>query len=215
MPKKEILVKHNVIFPAYLLIVWGFYRMLFKLPEEVEEIIIKPILWILPLIFLLKREKLGAETVGITSNNLFPSIYIALILGVIFAIEGLLVNFVKYEGIEFAANIGKNSLIVSLFISLATAVSEEFAFRGYLFNRTWFVMGNELKANLLVSLVWAAIHIPITVFWWQLSPLKVVGYLILTTLFAIGSSFIFARTRNLAGSILLHILWSWPIVLFR
>jgi membrane protease YdiL (CAAX protease family) len=30
-----------------------------------------------------------------------------------------------------------------------------------------------------------------------------------------GSAFIFSRTKNIWGSILLHVLWAWPIILFR
>jgi len=41
------------------------------------------------------------------------------------------------------------------------------------------------------------------------------AYFLLTTLFGIGSAFVFARTRNVFSSILLHVLWEWPIILFR
>lgn len=43
MPKKEVAIKHATVLAAYLLIVWGFYRLFFELPEEIEELIIKPI----------------------------------------------------------------------------------------------------------------------------------------------------------------------------
>jgi hypothetical protein len=73
MPKKEIAVKHITVLAAYILIVWGFYRFLFKLPEEIEEIIVKPLLWLVPVFILLRKEKLGLTSIGITSKNLFPS----------------------------------------------------------------------------------------------------------------------------------------------
>jgi membrane protease YdiL (CAAX protease family) len=40
-------------------------------------------------------------------------------------------------------------------------------------------------------------------------------YLLLTTLFGVGSAFIYARTKNVFSSIFLHVLWEWPIILFR
>lgn len=215
MPKKELLIKHSTLLIAYLLVVWGFYRFLFKLPEQAEELLIKPLLWLVPVFLLLRREKQGISSVGITTKNLFPSVYLSLALGVVFAIEGALVNFYKYKGVDFSANIGPNPIMISLGLSLATAISEEITFRGYLFNRVWQITGNELLSNISTSLVWGLIHLPITIFWWKLNFSATIGYLILTTIFGIGSAFLFARTKNVASSILLHILWSWPITLFR
>ncbi len=215
MPKKETAIKHATILAAYLLIVWGFYRFLFKFPEEIEELVIKPIIWLVPVFYLLKQEKLGLKSVGITGKNLFPAIYLALALGVVFAIEGVFINFLKYEGFNFGANIGQMAILASLGLSLATAISEEIAFRGYLFNRVWHALGSEWSANLITSLVWGLIHIPIAIFWWKLNIAGIVGYMLLTTVFGIGSAFVYARTKNITSSILLHLMWEWPIILFR
>ena len=215
MPKKEIAIKHSTVLAAFLLIVWGFYRFLFKLPIEVEELFIKPLIWLLPVYFLVKREKLGIASLGVSLKNLFPTLYYSLALGVFFALEALVINVIKYKTIDFSANIGESPFTLALFISLTTAVSEEIAFRGYHFNRVWYAMGNEWRANLITSFVWALIHIPISIFWWKLNLSGTLIYLLLTTLFGMGSAFVFAKTRNVASSIILHILWEWPIVLFR
>jgi len=74
MPKKEVAIKHITILATYLLIVWGFYRFLFKLPEEIEELIIKPLVWLLPVFYLLRKEKVGLSSIGVTTKRLFPSI---------------------------------------------------------------------------------------------------------------------------------------------
>lgn len=215
MPKKEIAIKHSVIFASYLLVVWGFYRFLIKLPEETEELIIKPLLWLIPVIYLIKKEKLGLASLGITGKNLFPAVYFALALGVVFTIEGVYINFLKYGEFNFSANVGQRVILASLGLSLVTAISEELSFRGYLFNRVWHAMGNEWVANVATSLVWGLIHVPIAIFWWNLTPLGIIGYLLLTTIFGIGSAFVFARTRNIISSVLLHVMWAWPIILFR
>ncbi len=215
MPKKVIALKNSTILAAYLLIVWGFYRVLFKLPEEIEELFVKPLVWLLPVFYLLKKEKLGISSLGVTQKNIFPAIYFALGLGVVFALEGVVINVVKHGGMNFSANLGSGPFLAALGISFATAVSEELAFRGYLFNRVWHALGNEWRANLLTSFVWALIHVPIVIFWWELNLTGILSYLLLTSFFGVGSAFVFARTRNVASSILLHMLWSWPIILFR
>ncbi len=137
-PKKtvEISLHYVVAYFAYLLIGWGFYRLLFQLPEEIEEGIIKPIVWLLPLfIIVFKKERQNLASLGITFKNLFPSIYMSLALGAVFVIEGVIINFFKYGNLSFNANTGERTIMLSLVISFLTAISEEIAFRGYIFNR--------------------------------------------------------------------------------
>ena len=209
------MTKHATIYATYLLLVWGLYRILFTLPTEVEEGIVKPLIWLLPLVFILKREKLGLGSLGLTFTNLFPAIYLSIGLGSIFVIEAIVANFIKYNGFSFNTNIGDKAMIYALVISLATAISEELAFRGYLFNRWYMVLKSEWTANLITTGVWTLMHVPVTVFIMKLALPEALVYLGLTAVFGLGSSFIFARTKNVASSILLHLLWSWPIILFR
>jgi membrane protease YdiL (CAAX protease family) len=216
MPKKEVAIKHTTILAAYILIIWGFYRFLFKLPEELEEVIIKPILWLVPVFFLLRKEKVGLSSIGITNKNLFSSIYFAVALGIIFAFEGLLINIIKYKGgVDFSANIGSIPLLLALAISFITAVSEELTFRGYIFGRLWSALGSEFWANLITSVLWALVHLPIAIFWWELNLMSTLGLLVLTTIFGVASAIIYVRTKNILASILLHVFWEWPIILFR
>jgi hypothetical protein len=208
--------KSAVVLSVYLLIVWGFYRFLFKLPDEIEELVIKPILWILPVLYLVRRERQGLQSIGITVKNLFPAVYYALGLGAFFVLEAVMVNFLKYGGqFNLGANIGEMPLLPALGLSFATAVSEEITFRGYIFTRVYAFIKNELWSNILTSLFWAMIHVPVTVFVWKLDLVSSITYLFLTTIFGVGSAFVYSRTKNIVSPILLHVLWQWPIILFR
>lgn len=62
MPSKTVLVKHSTILAVYLLVVWGFYRFLFQLPEQVEELFIKPVVWIVPVLILINKEHSGLSS---------------------------------------------------------------------------------------------------------------------------------------------------------
>lgn len=212
---KVTLFKNVTIYSTYLIVVWAFYRFLFRFPDEVEELIIKPLFWLLPVLYFLKKERLGLVSVGITFKNLFSSLYFSLGLGAVFIIEAVLTNYFKYGGFNFAANIGERVLLPSLGITFATAFSEETAFRGYIFNRLSQVLKNELVANLIQTTLWTAIHVPIAFFVLKMELMAGLIYLFLTALFGFGSAFIFARTKNVFGSVLLHVLWEWPIILFR
>ena len=211
----EGLIKNSVLLGAYLLVVWGFYRFLFQLPVEIEELLIKPIIWLVPVYFLVKKEKVGLASLGFTVKNFFPAIYLSLGLGILFAGGALFVNYLKYQGFDFNANIGSKFILFSLIISLVTAITEEATFRGYMFSRIWSATGNELLANLSTSFIWSVVHLPVTIFVWKLSFTATLVYLLLTLLFGIGAAFIYAKTKNITAAILLHVLWSWPIILFR
>lgn len=215
MPKKEIALKNAVLLSTYLLIVWGLYRFLFKLPDDIEELFVKPVIWLVPVFYLLSKEKAKIASLGITLKNFFPAIYFSLGLGAFFVIEAIFINFVKYQGLNFSANLGNTPFLTSLGLSFATAVVEEITFRGYIFNRVWHALGGEWAANILTSIAWGLIHVPVTFFVWKLDPGASLIYLVLTTIFGIGSAFVFARTKNIFSSILLHVLWAWPIILFR
>ncbi len=208
-------LKNVTIYTAYLVVFWGCYRFLFKFPDELEELVIKPILWLLPIAYFLKKEREGLFSIGITFKKLFLAVYISLGLGALFVAESILVNYLKYKGFNFAANIGDKAFFVSLGLSLATAISEEVSFRGYIFNRLWKNINSEWLANAISSIAWILIHIPITIFVLKLGLGASISYLFLTGIFGIGSAFVFARTGNIVSSILLHLLWEWPIILFR
>jgi membrane protease YdiL (CAAX protease family) len=215
MIKKETSLKNLTIYLTYLVIFWGFYRLLIKLPDQVEEIIIKPIFWLLPLIHLLRLEKEKISSLGISLKNLFPAIYLSLGLGSLFVLEGLLGNYFKYNGLNFSANLGDKLILSAFTLSIVTAITEEITFRGYIFNRLWKIFGKEIPANLITTFFWTLIHVPIVIFVWKYPLFDSLVYLSLTATFGFGSSFIFARTQNIVSSILLHVLWEWPIILFR
>lgn len=215
MTAKTTLIKHVTSYSVFLLLVWSFYRFLFQLPDQVEELIVKPLVWLVPIFWLTAKEELSLTSLGITFKNLFPSIYLSLGLGAVFVVEAVLTNFLKYGHLNFAANIGNLPLMSSLGISFATAFSEEITFRGYIFGRLNIALKDEWAANITSTIIWTMVHIPIAFFVWKLSLAAGILYLVLTAIFGIGSAFIFGRTKNIVGSILLHVLWEWPIILFR
>lgn len=145
----------------------------------------------------------------------FPAIYFAIGLGLIFAAEGLAVNYLKYGHFNFQANLGNQTFLISLGLSFATAISEEIAFRGYIFTRLWSALKNEWTANIVTSVAWTAIHIPVAVFVLKYNLSEAVIYLFLTFIFGLGSAFVYARTKNIISPIFLHVIWEWPIILFR
>lgn len=208
--------RNAVTLYAVLLVVWGFYRVFFRVDIWVEELVIKPIVWLGPLVYFLKKEKAGISTLGWVGTNLFKSIYISLGLGALFGGVALVSHFAKYGGkVSFSTfGLDNNTLLLTLFVSFVTAIVEETVFRGYILTRLKEPLG-ETWAILATTLMWAAIHLPVLIFVYHLGIGDLGLRFFLTAVFGLGSAVLFLRTGNIASSVLLHVLWSWPIILFR
>jgi membrane protease YdiL (CAAX protease family) len=199
-----------------IFIIWSFYRYFPDfLPVWFEELILKPALWLLPTFWLvLIVEKQSLFSLGFTRKNLSKALYWGFGLGLIFLVEGFLMNILKYRGLQIVLP-SLNSLSGSLWLSLAPAFTEETVFRGYFFTRFFRFWHEEIWANLASSFLFTLIHLPVAVFVLSYAPAMLFIYLFLIFIFAFSSAFVFARTQNLLASILLHLFWSWPIVLFK
>ncbi len=215
---KKLYLKHVFALFYYIFVVWAIYRYFPEiLPMWVEEVILKPIAWLIPTFWLVKKiEKLPFASLGITKVNLFPSLYWGIGLGIVFSLEGLLTNILKYGGLNLEVlQYTPLAFLGAVLLSFVTAFSEELVFRGYIFSRLAQIWKKELLANIVSSFLFVLIHLPIGIFVLGYTPAVMVVFLFLVFIFGIGSAFVFARTGNIASSILLHVLWSWPIVLFK
>jgi len=202
---------------SFLLLGWGLYRLLFRLPESIEETILKPIFWLGSLFWVIKyRDKKPFSSLGISTKGLFRSLYLGLGLGFLFAFEGVAVNWVKYGGLSFSPlDYSLKNLLGLFLISVITAISEELVFRGFIFNRLLEVWKKEWFTNLVVSFLFALVHLPVTIFVLRYDFGQVLTYAFIVFVYSLGSGFVFARTKTITASVLLHVFWSWPLILFR
>lgn len=215
--KENLSTKHVFFLFSLIFIFWSIYRYFPEPPLWVSELILKPIIWLVPTFWLvLKVEKRPLGSLGLTSQNLLPAIWWGLGLGLVFSLEGLLTNILKYRGLNLIDwQYQPAQLLGILLISWATAFSEELVFRGYIFNRLREIWQWEWRAALVSAFLFTLIHLPIGIFVLGYSPLAMVAYLVFVFVFGFGSAFVFSRSGNLVASILLHFFWAWPIILFR
>lgn len=206
------------VFGVFVLVflVWSFYRAFFVLPEWLEELILKPIAFLLPVFWLVKKEKEDFSSLGFSTKNLFRNIYFGLGLGMAFALLGVLTNYLKYGGISFATfGLTGASLLWLMSLAFATAFSEEVLFRGYIFTRLLKTWKNELTTGIVSAFLFSLIHLPIALFVWHytLSMLFIQGFL--TFLLGFGNAFLMAKTGTIVAPIINHTLWGLTVFLFR
>ena len=216
--KPNLTVRHVFALFSFIFIIWSIYRYFPEfIPIWAEELILKPLVWLVPTFWLVtKIEKQSLKSLGITGKNFFVSVYWGLGLGVVFALEGLLTNVFKNRGLNLVASDLSSTGFLTLFLlSFVTAFSEETVFRGYIFNRLKQIWRSEWLASLVSSGLFVAIHLPVGIFTLGYTPGILLVYLFFVFIYAFGSAFVFARSQNLVSSVILHSLWSWPIILFR
>lgn len=216
--REKLSSKHVFALFSFIFVLWAVYRHFPEiLPVWVEELILKPIIWLGPTFWLVKEiEKEKFASLGFTKKNLPQSLYWGIGLGIVFALEGLLTNIFKYRGLSLISlDYTPLAFLGALVISFATAISEETVFRGYIFTRLWRIWKSEWLANIVSAFLFTLIYLPVGVFVLGYRPLVMLAYLFFIFIYAFASAFVFARTENLVSSILLHVFWSWPIILFR
>lgn len=215
--REKVSAKHVLAVFSFVFIIWSFYRYLPEPPDWVSELILKPFVWLLPTFWLIRKiEKQPLSSVGITKKNLLPAFYWGIGLGIVFILEGLLTHVLAFKGFQLTTSeFSLLSFLATIVLSFATAISEEIVFRGYIFNRLWQIWKREWRANLLSSLLFVLIYLPVGIFVLSYTPWLMLVYLVFVFVFSLASGFVFSRTNNIVASILLHVFWSWPIILFK
>ena len=215
---ERLSIKHVFALFSFVFVLWAFYRYFPEiLPTWAEELILKPLVWLVPTYWLVRavgKEKLAS--LGFTKKNLVKALYWGIGLGIVFAVEGLLTNIIKYRGLSLISlDYTSFGFLGLLALSFVTGLSEETVFRGYIFTRLWRIWENEWLANLTSSFLFTLIYLPVGVFVLGYRPMVMLVYLFFVFIYGFASAFAFGRTKNILTSILLHVFWSWPIVLFR
>jgi len=171
---------------AFLFIAWGLYRFLFRLPEEIEEGVIKPILWLGSVFWVvaIREKRPFFSSLGWKLKNIFPALYWGLGVGFILALEGILINWLKYGSFSFikAPYQSVDIFLIGLALSVVTSICEETVFRGFILNRCLEIIKKENGANILVSVGFALIHLPVVFFVYHYSIVPALTYFLLVFL---------------------------------
>lgn len=202
---------------GWILLTWSLYRYFFKLPEAVDEFIAKPLVFVLPVLwYVLKKEKRNLVTLGMTTKNLFMSLYVGLGFGFVFALEGIAANAIKYGKIQInpIAAFEQYGLITLLILSVATAFSEELLNRGFLFGRILEKTKSLPYASLLSTVLFVLLHVPILVTSLKLQGMTLVLFFMTDFILGLANSLLYYNTRSLLAPILVHVFWNMTVALY-
>lgn len=213
--RRQVFLVWFVIF-----LIWACYRAYFTLPETIDEFIAKPLIFAGPVIFLvLFKEKKGFRELGFgaTLRNVMLDVYIGVILGILFAMQGLLANYVKYGTLSFAIPetiAGSGGILLFLLINTATSITEEILGRGFLYNRLYRTSGNQMGSALISSVLFLLLHLPIVLTRLHLMGTSLLVYPISILILGITNSYLYTLRGSLTLPILVHTFWNMTVALY-
>jgi membrane protease YdiL (CAAX protease family) len=202
---------------GWILLIWSLYRYFLVLPEWFDELVAKPIVFAAPVLyFIYNKEKRKAESIGLTKKNFFPSLYVGLGFGMLFALEGMIANSLKFGKLTITpiASLQQYGLFSLLILSFATAFSEELLNRGFLFNRIMEKTQRLTYSALVSTVLFVLLHVPILVTSLKLHGPVLVLYFCATFLLGLINCFLYHRTKSLVAPILVHVFWNMTVALY-
>lgn len=202
---------------AIILIIWAVYRAKFRLPEWVDEFIAKPLVFILPVYYYIKKieKKPFFPTIDLKVRFAAADFIITFIIGGIFSFSAILANIFKFKKLIFFQHaVSIENLLFMIALALATGISEEILSRGFILKRLYEESKNIYTSSFFASILFFFLHVPILFTNFKLTGDLLLLFLATDIMLSLVNSFVFLQRRSLVVPILIHAFYNLSIILF-
>ncbi len=203
---------------AVIIIVWSFYRWYFRteLPPVVDEFIAKPLVFVLPVLYFIKRIEKREFFSGLDFhlNSIRHDVLIGVLLGLIFMAVGLLGNYLS-QGvlIPTGKDIGFPQALYFASLALATGITEEILSRGFVLKRLHEEWQNVYSSSMFASILFFFMHIPILFTNDALKGSLLIQVMITDVVLSLIVSLLYLERRSLLVPILIHMFYNLSLYL--
>lgn len=194
---------------AVILIVWAFYRSYIKMPEWFDEFIAKPVVFVLPVFYFIKKiDKkpiFNYLNLKLKGKEIFYDLLYSLGVGFIFLITAVAASYFRTGKFIFLGKLpSPTQFLTILTISLATGISEEILSRGFVLKKLYEESKNVLSSTFFASILFFFLHVPIL-----FANIKITGNMLLMfmatdMLLSMVNGLIFLQKRSLTVPIFIH-----------
>jgi len=185
----HLIVRRLWYYYVYLLLFWGSSRYFVRLPEAIEELWFKPIIWLVPLFWWQLSLKGGRVT--IFGKRWSISTLVGFFFGILYFV---LIKRFNLSGMKWEVNL--------IGVALATAVTEELTFSGFIAGYLEKIQKGKWVNLLIVGLMVAVIRLPILLFVYELGVGDLIGVVLFSGASGVINAWIRIETGNTTGSIL-------------
>ncbi len=173
----------------YLIFFWGLVRKFIVFPEVVEELWLKPVIWLVPLMLWNLMSK--KRVVIMRGEGVVASVVVGTLVGLLYV---FIVNGFGYKGFVFDINYAG--------IALSIAMTEEIVFSGIIYGYLARFMKNPLSNLIIVSLMATGAHVPMMYFRYSLDFWSMLPSLLFVFGYSLVNVSIRAGTGNVVGSVI-------------
>ncbi|MFH0979677.1 MAG: CPBP family intramembrane glutamic endopeptidase [Candidatus Roizmanbacteria bacterium] len=194
---------------AIILIVWAFYRSYIKMPEWFDEFIAKPIIFVLPVFYYIKkidkRSVFNYLNLKLKGKEIFYDLLYSLGIGLIFLVTAVSASYFRTGKLIFVGKLPNTTQFLTILaISLATGITEEILSRGFVLRKLYEESKNVLSSTFFASLLFFFLHVPIL-----FTNIKITGNMLLMfmatdMLLSMVNGLIFLQKRSLTIPIFIH-----------
>lgn len=200
---RDILLLYFVIFAL-----WTGYRFFFSFPESFDEFVAKPLLWLLPLVFL--RKDFIKNTVKTIKINISQNIIMGLFVGIIYFLLYTFLNSFRNGLPTFnPLHYSYKQIYLQLIIAISTGLIEEIVFRRYFLEESLAIFNDRIYANLFVTLLFSLIHLPVIIFVYKQSFAEAITYLSILSISGFIYGLVYLHKRSLTASTVTHAVWNF------
>jgi len=147
-----------------ILIVWAFYRLKFKMPEWFDEFMAKPIIFILPVYYFVKKseKKSFLPSLNWSFKTVKKDFLIAIFIGLVIFLTIVLANYFRNKEVVFLKyKISYLSFFYIIFVSLITAISEQILSTGFVLKRLYEETKNFYQSAFFNAILFFFLHVPL------------------------------------------------------
>ena len=201
---------------AVIFVFWGLYRIIFRLPEELEETFLKPLVFVGAVMFVERPAGIGQYFLDVWGRgHWLKALAGGWFFGLGYVIFYALASLLAFTKLEFSSELNSQTWMSLVGIGTLTAIWEEWTFSGYILKKLSAVSKSPWLPRLVTSFLFALIHLPILVFWYKFTGGVVLFQLVLLFILGVGNTILMGFSKNLLAPIISHILWGIAIFLFR
>lgn len=212
LQKPQVGLFWTLITASFVLLVW--YRAFFHFPVWIDEVIVKALLFGLPLLVYAIVTKQSITSFGLNPKRFWTGAYLGLALGGTFGFVAMITSALKNNGHALVPYLFFSSQFWwAFFLAFATAWWESLFFYGFILSILLKMQkGNEWRAATYTTVLFLVFHAPIlllhTGIAGSLLPLLLLGF------FAFGQSVIFIRHKSLISMVVSHAFWGMALLVY-
>lgn len=206
------LVKAYVI----IFVLWGIYRLIFRLPEAIEEILLKPLVFVGG-VMLVERpknwQKFFMEIWG--KGDWVRAAFLGLGLGLGYVVFYAIASLLAGNALVVSENPAGDPWGLFLGLGLVTAIWEEWTFAGYILGGLSKMTTSKWTAGGVTAVLFALVHLPILIFWERLGGFGLGFQFVSLLTLGMGNAILMGYSKNLLAPVISHALWGAAGFLFR